>query len=132
MNLKSLVKTPLFFLILHVVLIVYTVFISGYLLNLKQVSREIAQLKLQTQDASELKEVLNTQGNYLQSQTYKIKFIKDTLGRKIIGEKVIDTTSWEQNVTTNLNYIPNEFYQSDKGDWIQCFTGKQLSCFSSN
>ena len=133
MNLKLLVKTPLFFLILHLVFVVYTVGVAGYLINLKEVSKEIAELKLKTQDASELKEVLSTQGNYLQSQTYKIKFVKDSLGRKILGEKVIDTTSWELgNNNTDTNYIPSEFYQTTKGDWSLCFSGKQLSCFSSN
>jgi hypothetical protein len=132
MNWKQFLRTPLFFLVVHAVLIMYCVVTIGYLVSLRVATREIQTVQKEIVDAQGLKDVLNTQGNYLQSQTYKIKFIKEALGRKIKGEKVIDTATWETNGDKNTNYLPSEYEPTETSQWWDCLSGKQLSCFGWN
>ena len=129
MNILKFIKTPLFFLLVHGVIFVYCTAMIGYMISLRSVTHEMDIIRNQISDTQDLKDVLNTQGNYLQSQTYKIKYLKEILGRKIQGEKVIDTSAWESQNPSDTNYLPAEYTPTETVRWWDCLSGKQLQCF---
>lgn len=132
MNYKQLVHTPLFFGIVHATLTLLVLVFCSYLVSYKTISYKIEKATTELVEQKDLLNIVSTQGNYLQSETYKIKYIKEILGKKLKDEKVIDTTTWEDEDLTSSSYLPSDSVGQLPIQWLDCLTGKDLTCFNFN
>ena len=131
MNFVQFERTPIFFIGANIVIATYLVFSIGAIFMIAQASTNTTVLRSSIRDAEQLKDVLSTQGNYTQSETFAVRFLKESLNKKLIGEKVIDTTTWEQDQGTK-NYIPIDTKSTEySSQWFGCFMGTS-SCLISN
>lgn len=131
-NWPKLLRTPLFFLIVHTVIIFFVVIFAGYLLALKAVTLQTNEIRGRIVTTNQTLDMFKTQGNYLQSDTFKIKYMKGSLDRKIKDEKIIDTNTWETNNNSVQNYNPNSFQSTQLESWNECLFGRNSACLTSN
>lgn len=132
MNWNTLQRTPLFFTIIHSVLILFTMVFCSYLFAITQTTLEIQRIEQRKAELTELTNIFSTQKNYLQSETFFIRYLKEVEQRKLKGEQVINTSDWEKAVdNSGNNYIPEKPVLENNNIWFQCLHNSIASCLST-
>lgn len=132
MDWNTVQKTPLFFTILHTIMMLFTILFSTYLFAIIQTTREIQAIEKQKSELQQLINVFSTQKNYLQSETFAIRYLKEVEQRKLKGEQVINTSEWERTPdSSGTNYIPTLPRPDNSTQWTTCITDSLATCLDS-
>lgn len=115
-------STYLFFYLFHTAVVLYCVLVCGYLFMITAVNQDIQSTQVTLAETQEILNVVSTQNNYLQSETYAIRYIKEVLDRRLLGEKVIDTSSWEKGGVIE-SYAVQVEERNVHESWLDCLFG---------
>lgn len=124
-DVTSILHTPFFVVIIHVMFVGFAVGICFQLHRYQQERISYIQTKQEIDILQQTLAELKTSGSYLSSQTYRLKVAKrNYTNKKIEGERVLNTASIEPTQEKiDLNYIPEAIANPPRSSlilWNDC------------
>ena len=122
-----------FFVLFHTVIVIATGIVVYQILLIADEKNSMKQVDEQITLGQEKKEELKNPQNYLQSQTFRLKYAKrNYVTRKVDGEQVYDTSTFESYTNNpDINYIPSEYQSENRKTnlqrWVDCVVATDLS-----